>query len=212
MRASTPLAVSYNGSNGSANGIVTSGRKYANHESHESKESHENHENHENRENIESIESIENIDHNEKHKSIETTHYRSHEKRASRGQEDESRPSFSERASQLSRAPTPLLVKGDRILRDIDRAPPGDPPLQVRVRRKSGPASAAGDGGGGHDVARQRSQYFEDAFSARDGNTSPAKERVRSEALVLAELRTNVIVGIFWTYIVIVPSSLPGSC
>ncbi|CAK7236730.1 hypothetical protein SCUCBS95973_009707 [Sporothrix curviconia] len=109
--------------------------------------------------------------------------------------------SFSQRAAQLARAPTPLLVKGDcHLLRDIDRPPPGDPSTQLRSRRRSllqvggeGFASTEKDSSG--SVARKRSQYFEDAFSARDADTSPAKERVRSEAPVLAEVRTNVIVG-----------------
>ncbi|CAK7208615.1 hypothetical protein SBRCBS47491_000151 [Sporothrix bragantina] len=111
--------------------------------------------------------------------------------------------SFSQRATQLARAPTPLLVKGDRhLLRDIDRPPPGDPSTQLRSRRRSllqvggdaGPQTAKERESSG-SVARKRSQYFEDAFSARDADTSPAKERVRSEAPVLAEVRTNVIVG-----------------
>ncbi|CAK7274443.1 hypothetical protein SEPCBS57363_006166 [Sporothrix epigloea] len=112
--------------------------------------------------------------------------------------------SFSRRAAaQLSRVSTPVLVEGDRhLLRDIDRPPPGDPRTRLlqssrrslsqvgessSVEKKSGSVSGA--------IARKRSQYFEDAFSARNTDTSPAKERVRSEVPVLAEVRTNVIVG-----------------
>ncbi|CAK7206422.1 hypothetical protein SEUCBS139899_009214 [Sporothrix eucalyptigena] len=111
--------------------------------------------------------------------------------------------SFSQRATQLARSPTPLLVKGDRhLLRDIDRPAPGDPSTQLRSGRRSSlflgdvPATTA-NASAAHrgDIARKRSQYFEDAFSSRDADTSPAKERVRSEALVLAEIRTNVIIG-----------------
>ncbi|OAA68135.1 mif domain containing protein [Niveomyces insectorum RCEF 264] len=133
--------------------------------------------------------------------------------------------SFSQRVSQLPpRTPTPLLVKGDRLLRDIDRAPPGDPFLLRSSRRRSllslsgnsvrsvgsrnGGGGGGGDGGdgdgvgnGGHDLSRRRSQYFEDAFSARDGNRSLAKERVRSEAFVLADVRTNVFIGDEFTVI-----------
>lgn len=122
---------------------------------------------------------------------------------AGRG-EDESGLSFAERAAQLASAGTPtrkpLLVKGDNILRDIDRAPPGDP-SQLRPRRKSLLALRSTDDENNPELARQRSQYFEDAFSARDGNTSPARERVRSEAPVLAELRTNVLIGDEFTVI-----------
>lgn len=112
--------------------------------------------------------------------------------------------SFSRRAAaQLSRVSTPVLVEGDRhLLRDIDRPPPGDPRTRLlqssrrslsqvgktlSVETKTGSVSGA--------IARKRSQYFEEAFSARNTDTSPAKERVRSEVPVLAEVRTNVIVG-----------------
>ncbi|KJR88853.1 mif domain containing protein [Sporothrix schenckii 1099-18] len=113
--------------------------------------------------------------------------------------------SFSQRAAQMSREPRPLLVKGDpNLLRDIDRPPPGDPATTTTGRRRSilGAPSTLGpniaDGHLGHlgHLARKRSQYFEDAFATRrDADNSPAKERVRSEALVLADVRTNVIVG-----------------
>ena len=113
--------------------------------------------------------------------------------------------SFAQRAGQqVARAPTPMLVKGDRhLLRDIERPPPGDPSTQPRPRRRSllpagsagGATACAENDSAGPVVARKRSQYFEDAFSARDADTSPAKERVRCEAPVLAEVRTNVIVG-----------------
>ncbi|EFX04428.1 mif domain containing protein [Grosmannia clavigera kw1407] len=195
LRAPTPLAVSHNGTNGSAKHDAKNGRLDSNMTSgrkHDSLASYESNGNHED---------AENIDDYEKRKGPE--------KRSRRGYEGEPRPSsLSERTLHPSRAPTPLLVKGDHILRDIDRAPPGDP-SQLRVRRTSGLASAAGDrGGGSDDVARQRSQYFEDVFSARDSNSSPAKERVRSEALVLAELRTNVMIGDEFTVITELSASL----
>lgn len=43
-------------------------------------------------------------------------------------------------------------------------------------------------------LAKSRSMYFEDAFQA-GREVSPAKDRIRSEALVMADVRTNVIVG-----------------
>ncbi|KAH7349441.1 Tautomerase/MIF superfamily [Plectosphaerella cucumerina] len=42
-------------------------------------------------------------------------------------------------------------------------------------------------------MAKSRSTYFEDVFQA-GREVSPAKDRVRSEAIVMAEVRTNVIV------------------
>lgn len=91
------------------------------------------------------------------------------------------RLSFAERKAQIPRPSTSYLVEGDHNLRDIDRAPPGD---VVRKARKSQSRPT---------LAKQRSNYFEDAFSVKEFN--PAKERVRSEAIVMAEVKTNVIVG-----------------
>jgi hypothetical protein len=89
--------------------------------------------------------------------------------------------SFAERKAQTPR-PSPLtLVEGDRNMRDIDRPPPGDVVAKTR-RAQSKP-----------DLGKQRSHYFEDAFSVKDAN--PAKTRVRSEAIVMADVKTNVIVG-----------------
>lgn len=92
------------------------------------------------------------------------------------------RLSFAERkAAQLSRPSTPFFVQGDRNLRDIDRAPPGDV-LRKTPKPQSRPT-----------LAKQRSNFFEDAFSVKEVN--PARDRVRNEAMVVAEVRTNVIVG-----------------
>lgn len=67
-------------------------------------------------------------------------------------------------------------------MRHIDQAPPGDV-----VRRGSKGQSRA-------DLARQRSSrnFFEDAFAMNQ--TSPARARVHGDAIVMAEVRTNVIV------------------
>ena len=43
-------------------------------------------------------------------------------------------------------------------------------------------------------LSRSRSTYFEDVFQV-NREFSPTKDRIRSEAIVLAEVRTNVIVG-----------------
>jgi len=90
--------------------------------------------------------------------------------------------SFAQRKAQLARASTPHLVEGDQYtLRDIDRAPPGDPSSRPR-RTQSRP-----------EIAKQRSQYFDQVFSAK-GTEDPAKERIRNETVVVAEVKTNVIV------------------
>jgi hypothetical protein len=46
-----------------------------------------------------------------------------------------------------------------------------------------------------HFTSRSRAQYYEDSFSYKDGMSSSARERVTKDAPIVAELRTNVIVG-----------------
>jgi hypothetical protein len=87
--------------------------------------------------------------------------------------------SWSERKAQMPRTATPHLVEGDSHLRPIDRAPPGD--VVMKARRAES-----------HELVKQRSTFFEDAFSVKESN--PARESVRREAIVLAEVKTNVIV------------------
>jgi len=67
-------------------------------------------------------------------------------------------------------------------MRDIDRPPPGD----ILRRTRISPSKP--------DLAKRRSNinFFEDAFSMTE--TSPAKERVRGDSMVMAEVKTNVIV------------------
>jgi hypothetical protein len=67
-------------------------------------------------------------------------------------------------------------------MRHIDRPTPGD---IVRRSSKSQPRT---------DLARQKSRrnFFDDAFSAN--TNSPARERVHGDAIVMAEVKTNVMV------------------
>jgi hypothetical protein len=91
-------------------------------------------------------------------------------------------PSFVPRKSLSSPQPPSHLVEGDQIMRDIDRPLPGD--VVVKARKSRG------------DLTKRRSAFFEDAFSVKEV-VNPAKERVRSEAIVMAEVKTNVIVSHF---------------
>ena len=43
--------------------------------------------------------------------------------------------------------------------------------------------------------SRHRAQYYEEQFSYKEGITSSARDRVTKDAPIVAELRTNVIVG-----------------
>ena len=43
------------------------------------------------------------------------------------------------------------------------------------------------------ELAKQRSQYFSDVFAQREPSTS-ARERVTRESMIMADVKTNVIV------------------
>ncbi len=77
---------------------------------------------------------------------------------------------------------TSIVLGRDKMMRNIDRPPPGDP----LSRRKSQLHP---------EVQRQRSSYFEAEFAATNRDPDPVRCRVQNEALVLAELKTNVIVS-----------------
>lgn len=84
----------------------------------------------------------------------------------------------------------PQLVEGDDLMRSITRGPPGDVTSGSNSRAKTM---------GRADLSKKKSSYFEEAFSLRGGdpnNTSPARERMRQhDSVVLAEFKTNVIIG-----------------
>jgi hypothetical protein len=71
-------------------------------------------------------------------------------------------------------------------MRHIDRAPPGDTVRRTTNKSQSQQPRA--------DLTRQKSKrnFFEDAFAVNP--TSPARECVHGDAMVLAEVKTNVIV------------------
>lgn len=64
-------------------------------------------------------------------------------------------------------------------VRNIDRPLPGD---VVKHARRSQP----------RELVKSRSNYFEDVFSVKESN--PARQRIQSDAIVLAEVKTNVLV------------------
>lgn len=55
----------------------------------------------------------------------------------------------------------------------------------------SQPMAAHGNAG-----SRRRTQYFEESFAYKDNTEGTARERVSKDSPVVAELRTNVIVGL----------------
>ncbi len=79
----------------------------------------------------------------------------------------------------------PNMLDESGHLRPLTRGAPGD--------RSPKPKSIS-DQGKEHDIARQKSQYYHEAFACRDTNSS-SKGRVSRDSVVMAELRTNVIVS-----------------
>lgn len=74
------------------------------------------------------------------------------------------------------------IVESDRTMRDIERGAPGDP----SARRKSQLNP---------DIAKKKNAYFENEFAAgTNRDPEPARTRIENDALVMAEIKTNVIV------------------
>ncbi|OLN81790.1 Macrophage migration inhibitory factor [Colletotrichum chlorophyti] len=97
--------------------------------------------------------------------------------------------SFAERkmSRRPSTAPNPI-VEGDGLTRDVVHSLPGD---GFRNNRKSKTHA---------ELAKRRSSYYEEAFQG-DRESNVVKDRVYSEAIVMAELRTNVIISDEFSFI-----------
>lgn len=80
-----------------------------------------------------------------------------------------------------SASPSPPLSDG-RLTRQIDRGTPGDGALSAERRTPEQ-----------KELSKRKSQYYDDAFARREPLTSP-RELVTKEAMVEANIRTNVIV------------------
>ncbi|KAK8066083.1 macrophage migration inhibitory factor [Apiospora hydei] len=96
--------------------------------------------------------------------------------------------SFAQRKALSSRSSSKSsIVEGNHLLRSVDRPLPGD----MIYRRKSQVQPA---------LAKKKSAYYENEFAAtRESN--PAMDRVRNEAIVMAELKTNVIIDDEFSFI-----------
>jgi hypothetical protein len=80
-------------------------------------------------------------------------------------------------------APTALTMEERRITRPIDRGAPGD---RAIFSDNKTPEQ--------RELAKQKSQYYGDVFAYREPNTS-ARERISRESMIMADVRTNVIVS-----------------
>ncbi|KAK4189590.1 Tautomerase/MIF superfamily [Podospora australis] len=95
---------------------------------------------------------------------------------------------FAERKPQNGDHSAPYIVEGDRHMRNIERPPPGDNGRRGRKTQSK------------QDLNKQRSNisFFEDAF-LNDG--AAARERIQGDAIVMAEVKTNVIISDEFTFI-----------
>ncbi|KAI0123855.1 Tautomerase/MIF superfamily [Xylariales sp. AK1849] len=98
-----------------------------------------------------------------------------------------SKLSFAQQKAELLRPSKSNLVEGNNVMRSIDRPPPGDTVNRRKSQLQLG-------------LAKKRSAYFENEFAAGRA-MDPTKDRVRNEAIVMAELRTNVILQDEFTFI-----------
>lgn len=71
----------------------------------------------------------------------------------------------------------------DRLIRSIDRGAPGDAAIFSGAKT---PEQRA--------LNKRKSAFYSDAFAQRESNSS-ARERVGRDSVVMAEVRTNVIVS-----------------
>ncbi|KAK6210367.1 macrophage migration inhibitory factor [Colletotrichum tabaci] len=97
--------------------------------------------------------------------------------------------SFAERkmSRRPSTAPTPIVEGDGGLTRDVHQPLPGD----ARNNRKSRTQA---------DMAKRRSSYYEEAFQG-DREANVVKDRIYGEAIVMAELRTNVIINDEFSFI-----------
>lgn len=91
----------------------------------------------------------------------------------------------SERQVVANRHPwtLPQLTEMDELTQPITRRPPGDTlkPAAMTMGRA--------------ELSRRKTHYYEEAFSGRC-ITDTLRERIQSDSMVVAELKTNVIVSL----------------
>lgn len=76
----------------------------------------------------------------------------------------------------------PQLTEMDELMQPITRRPPGDTPKSAALTM------------GWTELSRRKTHYYEEAFSGRCV-AETLRERIQSDSMVVAELKTNVIVS-----------------
>ncbi|POS76494.1 MIF domain-containing protein [Diaporthe helianthi] len=91
---------------------------------------------------------------------------------------------FTDRQALANRHPwtLPQLTEMDELMQPITRRPPGDAPKSTAMTM------------GRADLSRRKTHYYDEAFSGRCV-ADTLRERIQSDSVVLAELKTNVIVS-----------------
>ncbi|TVY54713.1 hypothetical protein LCER1_G002943 [Lachnellula cervina] len=83
-----------------------------------------------------------------------------------------------------------LSTETVEITRELDRGTPGEQAISSPERKT--PEQ--------QELAKRKSQYYEEAFATREPTTS-ARQVISNESLVLADVRTNVIISDEYTFI-----------
>ncbi|KAL3419426.1 macrophage migration inhibitory factor [Phlyctema vagabunda] len=85
--------------------------------------------------------------------------------------------------------PSPTTTEERKIMREIDRGAPGDQAIFSELKTPEQ-----------KEFAKRKSQHYNEAFACREPNSS-ARERVCRESIVMADVRTNVIIQDEYTFI-----------
>ncbi|KAI1378199.1 Tautomerase/MIF [Hypoxylon crocopeplum] len=86
-----------------------------------------------------------------------------------------------QRKTHSSRSSKSHIVEGNKMMRNIDRPPPGDPVTSRKSQLHP-------------ELSKKRSAYFESEFAAANRDPDLVRARIQNEAIVMADLRTNVII------------------
>ncbi|CAJ2506850.1 Uu.00g080360.m01.CDS01 [Anthostomella pinea] len=97
-------------------------------------------------------------------------------------------PSFAQRKANLSRSSNSNSFEGTQIMRDIERLPPADNSTSKKSHVHP-------------SLSMRTSAYFENEFGPANRDADSNRERIQNEAMVVAELRTNVIIKDEFTFI-----------
>jgi len=108
-----------------------------------------------------------------------------HRKKSDLVQQIQLPPSPAESDSPLREPETPMAKDECRYTKSLERGAPGDQAIFSSLKTPEQ-----------KELARRKSQYYGDVFAYREPNGS-ARERVSKNSLIMADVKTNVIVSSF---------------